>query len=93
MSGISAQVSLYPLRQENLSQPIEEALDAFQAHGLHVEAGAMSSVISGDDSTVFAALREAFHRAAEQGHVVMVVTLSNACPVPALENKGPGEDD
>jgi len=91
--GISAQVSLYPLRQENLSQPIEAVLDTFQAHGLHVEAGAMSSMIAGDDSTVFAALREAFHRAAEQGHVVMVVTLSNACPVPAPGDKGPAEDD
>jgi len=31
---------------------------------------------------VFAALQEAFRRTAEQGQVVMVVTFSNACPVP-----------
>jgi uncharacterized protein YqgV (UPF0045/DUF77 family) len=86
MIGISAQVSLYPLRQESLSQPIDEALDAFQAHGLQVEPGVMSSLITGEDAAIFAALQEAFHRAAEQGHVVMVVTFSNACPVPAHRN-------
>ncbi len=82
MIGISAQVSLYPLRQESLSQPIEEALQAFQAHGLQVEPGAMSSLITGDDVDVFAALQEAFRHAAKQGHVVMVATFSNACPLP-----------
>lgn len=82
MIGISAQVSLYPLRQESLSPAIDEALEVFRAYGLDVEPGSMSTVITGDDSAVFAALQEALHRAAEQGQVVMTVTLSNACPVP-----------
>jgi tRNA-Thr(GGU) m(6)t(6)A37 methyltransferase TsaA len=43
----------------------------------------MSSVIRGDDAAVFAALQEAFRRVASQGQVVMVVTFSNACPVPS----------
>ena len=83
MLGIAAQVSLYPLRQESLSPAIEETLRIFQEHGLHVEPGAMSSLITGDDAAVFAALREAFCRAAEQGELVMVATFSNACPVPS----------
>ena len=82
MIGIAAQVSLYPLRQETLSPAIEEALDVFQAHGLHVEPGAMSSLITGDDAVLFAALQEAFVRVAGQGQVVMVATFSNACPLP-----------
>ena len=75
-----AQVSLYPLRQESLSPAIEEVLRIFREHGLEVEPGPMSSLISGEDGAIFAALRNAFARAAELGEVVMVVTLSNACP-------------
>ena len=82
MIGIAAQVSLYPLRQESLSPAIEEAPRIFREHCLEVQPGAMSTMIMGDDQKVFSALREAFSRVAEQGHVVMVVTVSNACPVP-----------
>ncbi len=82
MIGIAAQVSLYPLRQASLSPAIGQALQIFREHGLGVEPGAMSTLITGNDATVFAALQEAFRRVAEQGQVVMVVTLSNACPVP-----------
>jgi uncharacterized protein YqgV (UPF0045/DUF77 family) len=82
MIGIAAQVSLYPLRQETLSPVIDEALHVFQVHGLHVEPGAMSSLVTGDDAALFAALQEAFVQAAGQGQVVMVATFSNACPLP-----------
>ena len=54
----------------------------FRAHGLHVEPGAMSSLITGDDDTLFAALREAFVQVAGQVQVVMVAAFSNACPLP-----------
>jgi len=83
MSGIAAQVSLYPLRQQTLSPTIEAALRIFRAHGLEVTPGVMSSVVAGDDAAVFAALQEAFRSAAEQGQVVMIATFSNACPVPS----------
>jgi hypothetical protein len=42
----------------------------------------MSSVISGDDKALFAAIKEVFQKTAEQGEIVMIITLSNACPVP-----------
>jgi hypothetical protein len=42
----------------------------------------MSTVISGEDEILFAALREVFLQTAAQGQLVMVVTFSNACPVP-----------
>ena len=82
MIGIAAQVSLYPLQQASLSPAIDQALQIFREHGLDVELGAMSTLITGDDAAVFAALQKAFRHVAEQGQVVMVVTLSNACPVP-----------
>jgi uncharacterized protein YqgV (UPF0045/DUF77 family) len=80
-----AQVSLYPLRQEVLSPAIDEALRTFQEHDLHVEPGAMSSLVTGENAAIFAALQGAFCRAAEQGQVVMVATFSNACPLPPKE--------
>lgn len=78
---ISAQVSLYPLRQTTLSPAIDRALSIFREKGLDVSAGSMSTVITGEDGALFDALRDAFKSSAEQGHVVMVVTVSNACPV------------
>jgi len=85
MTGISAQVSLYPLGQEDLSPAIDEALRIFHQHGLDVAPGSMSTLISGDEAAVFSALQEAFQRAAKQGRVVMVATFSNACPLPESE--------
>jgi uncharacterized protein YqgV (UPF0045/DUF77 family) len=81
--ALTAQVSLYPLRQPHLSSAIQQALDVFRRHGLEVVPGAMSSLLTGEDEPVFAALKEAFQTTSQQGDVVMVVTLSNACPVPA----------
>jgi len=82
MIGISAQVSLYPLGQEDLSPAIEEALRIFRHHSLDVNPGSMSTLICGDEAVVFSALQDAFRRAAKAGRVVMVTTFSNACPLP-----------
>ena len=82
MSVISAQVSLYPLRQESLAPVIGETLQILRESALEVEPDTMSSLLVGDETTVFEAVREAFHHAAEQSQVVMVVTFSKACLVP-----------
>jgi len=78
---ISAQVSLYPLRQERLSPAIQAVSDALLAAGLHPETGSMSTLVTGEADRMFAALHQAFVRGAATGQVVMTVTLSNACPV------------
>jgi uncharacterized protein YqgV (UPF0045/DUF77 family) len=80
MAEISAQVSLYPLRQPNLGTAIRAAWRIFEEHGVEVESGAMSTVVQGEEEAVMGALREAFHGASRKGEVVMVITLSNACP-------------
>ena len=41
----------------------------------------MSSIVSGEDETLFAALKEAFRQIAKDFEIVMTLTLSNACPV------------
>jgi uncharacterized protein YqgV (UPF0045/DUF77 family) len=80
MNRISAQVSIYPLRQLNLTPAIEEAVQVFYARGLEVHPGTMSTLVIGDDEEIFSALKDAMRSAATRGDVVMVVTLSNACP-------------
>ena len=78
---VSAQISLYPLREARLSPIIDQALDTLKERGLTVSPGAMSRFVSGDDEVLFAALREVFQKSSSEGDIVMVVTLSNACPV------------
>jgi uncharacterized protein YqgV (UPF0045/DUF77 family) len=82
MIDISAQVSLYPLGQDDLSPAIDETLNIFRHHDLDVTPGSMSTLISGDDAAVFSALQHAFQHAVKRGQVVMITTFSNACPVP-----------
>jgi uncharacterized protein YqgV (UPF0045/DUF77 family) len=78
---ISAQIAVYPLRQERLTPAIDAVRAVLTAKGLASQIGPMSTMVTGEASTVFAALGEAFERAAAAGHVVMTITVSNACPV------------
>lgn len=77
---VTAQVSIYPLRQEKLSPAIEKFWEVLEMHGVQYEKGSMSTLISGDSELIFRALEDAFERIALHGEVVMVSTLSNACP-------------
>ena len=78
---VSAQVAIYPLRQDRLTPAISAVSAALQAAGLRPEVGAMSTMVTGEATVVFRALDDAFTRAGALGHVVMTITVSNACPV------------
>lgn len=78
---VSAQISLYPLRQERLGPAIEAFRQALERAGLDPQVGPMSTLVSGDPARVFAGLRAGFEQAAAGGPVAMTVTVSNACPV------------
>ncbi|MEA3407746.1 MAG: YkoF family thiamine/hydroxymethylpyrimidine-binding protein [Chloroflexota bacterium] len=82
MNEISAQISLYPLGQEDYSSPVHEVLRVLSERGLPYRMGSMSTVVWGDEGEVFSALREAFGRVAASGLAVMTITVSNACPLP-----------
>jgi len=84
---MAAQISIYPLRKTSISDTISEALAAFQTSDVEVHPGALSTVIAGTEDAVFAAMREGFRAARAQGDVVMVATLSNACPMPETPHK------
>jgi len=82
MSEVAAQVSLYPLRQEDIGPGIREALRVLRGHGLAIRMGEMSTLVWGEEHEVFIALEEAYRRVAARGDTVMTVTFSNACPRP-----------
>jgi uncharacterized protein YqgV (UPF0045/DUF77 family) len=88
MPATSAQVSLYPLGREDLSSAIGQAIEVFRQHDVSVRPGPMSTLILGEDAAVFAALQAAYRRVAGQGRLVLVATLSNACPIERGERAG-----
>jgi uncharacterized protein YqgV (UPF0045/DUF77 family) len=78
---ISCQFSLYPLGVDDLSPAIDAALDQMRGLGLEIDVGSMSTQVTGETAEVFEGLRRAFDAVARDGHVVMTVTVSNACPI------------
>jgi uncharacterized protein YqgV (UPF0045/DUF77 family) len=78
---ISCQFSLYPLGVEDLSPAIDAAVAEMRALGLDLDVGTMSTLVTGDAGLVFEGLRRAFDAVTREGHVVMTVTVSNACPM------------
>jgi uncharacterized protein YqgV (UPF0045/DUF77 family) len=78
---IACQFSLYPLGVESLGPLIDKALAALRARGLDVQTGPMSTMVTGETAAVFEGLQRAFEAAGGEGHVVMTITVSNACPV------------
>ena len=79
---ISCQFSLYPLGTEDIGPVIGAACEEIKLAGLAPETSAMSTYVTGESSEVFEALRRAFDKVASNGHVVMTITVSNACPLP-----------
>ena len=77
---VQAEVSLYPLRQKDLAEPIQRFVESLKRDELNVKTGSMSSVISGEESIVFQSLQDAFEHAAQKYEVVLNVKISNACP-------------
>ena len=80
---ISAQVSLYPLRQSRLGPAISRLAEVLRASGLDVRPGPTSTVVVGESSNIFDSLKASFQSATALGDVVMVVSFSNCCPVAA----------
>jgi uncharacterized protein YqgV (UPF0045/DUF77 family) len=77
----SAQISIYPLRQEHLAPAIEAVRSSLEKYKLAPQVGPMSTIVTGESAVIFAALGDAFGAAASEGQVVMTVTISNACPI------------
>ena len=76
---VTVGVAVYPIGQGDY-RAVDAAIEALKASGLEVSVGKMQSEVTGDVRVVFAALAEAYARAAELGGIVMTVTASNVCP-------------
>ena len=85
MNKVAAHLSVYPLRQEEVTPGIGAALDALSESGVEHETGVMGTLLWGEDERVFRALLEAFRNASSTGGTTIVVTISNACPYPGKE--------
>lgn len=79
---ITAQISLYPLKQKDIARPITGFIQVLKEHELDVVPGAMSTVIAGKEKVVWNALHTAFLTATKHGDTVMLFSVSNACPWP-----------
>ena len=75
-------MSVYPLRQEEVSPGIGAALDALGDNGVAHEVGLMGTMLWGEDEKVFKVLLDAFRNASAVGKTTLVVTISNATPWP-----------
>jgi uncharacterized protein YqgV (UPF0045/DUF77 family) len=80
--GVSAQVSLYPLGQQDLALAIDALLAVLAERKLPHETGTMSTTVYGTQREVFDALADAYAAACAYGPAVLTITISNACPLP-----------
>jgi len=85
VNKVSAFLSVYPLRQTEVSPGIGAALDALAENGVDHDTGFMGTMLWGEDEKVFKALLDAFRNASTAGKTTMVVTISNATPWPGKE--------
>ncbi len=81
---VGCQFSIYPLRQRDIGVAIREAIVAVHAEGCSVRVGNLSTLISGSEDQVFAALRAAYRAAQQHGPVVMNATLAAGMPTDEL---------
>jgi uncharacterized protein YqgV (UPF0045/DUF77 family) len=78
--NVQAEISLYPLRIDRISEQINTFCDALAKNGLRVETGNMSTCISGDLNQVFDGLKTAAEGVGPECEFVLIVKVSNACP-------------
>lgn len=79
--NIEAEISFYPVVQERLVHPVHDFVEVLKKHGCAVEVGPMSSIVKGDSSSVFEALRIGYEEAAHKSACLLMVKVCNVCPL------------
>jgi uncharacterized protein YqgV (UPF0045/DUF77 family) len=77
---VKAEVSIYPLRNSDLTRLIQQFVEVLKDNKLQVRVGPMSSLVEGDSQIVFKSLQEDFEQLAKEYEVVLTAKISNACP-------------
>ena len=54
---LSAQISLYPLRQDHIGPAVECVRRVLEEHGLEPDVGPMSTLVRGESQALFDAIR------------------------------------
>jgi uncharacterized protein YqgV (UPF0045/DUF77 family) len=75
------EVSLYPLGTSDLGPSISRFISILEECGCHVETGPMSTLVTAESAVLFDAMKQAYECAASEGGVVVVMKVSNACPI------------
>ncbi len=78
---VQAEISIYPLRTQSLSEPIDAFCKILSAYNLTLKTAAMSTFIIGDSKDLFKACDDAFEQLTKKYEVVMNMKISNACPL------------
>lgn len=81
MMNVEAEVSLYPLAEEHLVHPVHDFVEVLKQHGCEVEIAPMSSIVKGESSAVFEALRIGYEAAAQKSACLLVIKACNVCPL------------
>jgi uncharacterized protein YqgV (UPF0045/DUF77 family) len=76
----ACQFSVYPLRRLRIGDAVEAAIEAAAAEGVTVKVQNLSTLIHGDEQSVFNALRAAFRAVQADGSAVLVATLAAGMP-------------
>ena len=77
---VKAEVSIYPLRNSDLTRLIQQFVEVLKDNKLQVRVGPMSSLVEGDSQVVFQSLQDDFEQLAAEHEVVLTAKISNACP-------------
>jgi uncharacterized protein YqgV (UPF0045/DUF77 family) len=80
LTRMACQFSVYPLRQPTASPGVEAAVGAVAGEGVSVRVQPLSTLMTGDEDTLFAALRAAFDAARAHGSTVLIATLTSGLP-------------
>ena len=81
---LGCQFSVYPLLQPDIDGPVQAAIQAASAEGCSVRVSNLSTLVSGSEDQVFAALRAAFRAVQRSGPAVMTATLAAGMPTDEL---------
>lgn len=78
---MQAEISIYPLRTDSLSEPIDEFCEILRKNGLEIKTTSMNTLISGQSTKIFSTCKKAFEQLSRKYQIVMNMKISNACPL------------
>jgi len=78
---LEVDVSLYPLAEQYLQHPVHDFIEVLEKHGCEVENSPTSSIVKGESEKVFEAIRIGYEQAVLKSGCVLIVKVSNVCPL------------